>query len=311
MGNNAVKSWILPAILVVGAFLSLVPVTAYIDAVRPPLPEAYEDTDLNVKTARLKGFALGMEGLLADWYWTRSLQYIGRKLINAGNENINVDDLRDLNPRLLYPLLDVTTDLDPRYMAAYSYGAIVLPAIDAEKAVAITQKGIDNNPTSWRLYQHLGYIYWKMERYDDAARTYEKGAEIAGAAPFMKIMSAQMRTQGGSRETARQMFRQMLADNDDPQVRITAQRRLMGLDSLDERDAVDKVLDEVRSARGACPGRLAEIIPQLRRVRLPEGRDFSIDATGSLVDPSGAPYLLDRDECKVKLDLKKTGLPTK
>jgi tetratricopeptide (TPR) repeat protein len=311
MALDIVKTWVLPLVILAAGFAIAIPTTQYVERTRPTLPESYEDADLNLRSSRLKGFSLGMEGLLADWYWTRSLQYIGRKLMTVDGETIDVDDLRGLNPRLLYPLLDTATDLDPRYMAAYSYGAIVLPAIDPEKAIAIAKKGIANNPLEWRLHQHLGYIYWKLERYEEAARTYEQGAEIPGAAPFMKIMSAQMRTQGGSRDTARQMFRQMLADNDDPQVRITAQRRLMGLDSLDERDAIDNALEQYRQVRGVCATRLAEIIPQLQGVRLPGGRDFAVDRAGNLVDPSGAPYVLDREECKVKLDLKRTGLPTR
>ena len=43
-------------------------------------------------------------------------------------------------------------------------------------------------------------------------------------------MAATMRTEGGSRETARQIFKQMLAGTDDPAVRITAERRLGELD---------------------------------------------------------------------------------
>lgn len=271
------------------------------------MPAGYEDSDLSMNGSKLKGFALGFEGLMADWYWMRSLQYIGGKIINSKTE-INLEDLRDLNPRLLHPYLDNATDLDPHFIAVYSYGAVILPAIDPEKAIAIAQKGIDNNPKEWRLYQHLGYIYWKLNRYTEAADAYEKGSQIAGASPFMKMMSAAMRTEGGSRATSRAIYRQMLDDSGDEQVRITATRRLQQLDSLDEREAIDRVLADFKGMNGRCANGFGEIIAGLLQVKLPEGREFRVDASKRLVDPSDTPYLLDREACRSMLDPQKTGI---
>jgi tetratricopeptide (TPR) repeat protein len=274
------------------------------------MPEGYEDSDLSMHGSAVKGYALGMEGLIADWYWMRTLQYVGNKMLNARAEDVNLDDLRNLNPRLLYPYLENATDLDPHFMAAYTYGALVMPAIDAEKAIEITKKGIANNPDQWRLYQHLGYIYWKLGRYDEAADAYEQGAQIPGAGGFMRLMAATMRTEGGSRETARQIFKQMLAGTDDPAVRITAERRLGELDWQDESEAIDKVLAEFRAKNGRCVSELAEIMPMLMQVRLPDGHDFRVDDSSRLVDPTGAPYQLDHENCRVKLDPRKSGLPS-
>lgn len=311
MRSSFLKSLSLPVAIVTASLAVSIAVSIRLEQHRPTLPEGYEDSDLAMNGSRIKGFALGMEGLIADWYWMRALQYIGDKLLKSKAENINIDDLRDLNPRLLYPYLENATDLDPHFIAAYSYGAVVMPAIDPEKAIAITRKGIANNPGEWRLYQHLGYIYWKLGRYDEAADAYDAGSRVPGAHPFMKLMSASMRTQGGSRETAREVFRQMLAGSNDPAVRITAERRLAELDSLDERDAIDKVLAEFRETNGRCASSLTDIIPLLMQVKLPEGRDFRVDNARRLVDPTDAPYLLDRENCRVKLDPEKTGLPLK
>ncbi len=300
---------VLPAALVIAGFIAVVWLSGVIERNRPHLPESYGDSDLSMNGSRLKGFALGTEGLIADWYFMRALQYIGDKMLSSKSETVNIDDLRDLNPRLLYPLLNNATDLDPHFIAAYSYGATVLPAVDKEKAVELTNKGIANNPDSWRLYQHLGYIYWKLGRYDKAAESYEKGSQISGAAPFMKLMAASMRADGGSRETARSIYRQMLDGSDDEQVRITAVRRLNELDSHDEMDAIDKALANFRDKNGRCAASFDEIWPELERVRLPADNEFAVDRSNHLVDPSGAPYILDKDACKATLDLARTGLP--
>lgn len=305
MSSSTIRSIILPLVIIAAGFAVVIGLSGYLDRNRAELPADYEDSDLSMNGSRLKGFALGFEGLMADWYWMRSLQYIGGKIINAKSE-INIDDLRDLNPRLLYPYLDNATDLDPHFIAAYSYGAVILPAIDPDKAIAIAQKGIDKNPTEWRLYQHLGYIYWKLGRYSEAADTYEKGSQIAGSIAFMKLMAASMRTEGGSRATSRAIYQQMLADAQDEAVTITAKRRLMAIDSLDDREAIDRVLADFKEKNGRCANSFGEIGSILMQLKLPEGRMLSVDSARRLVDPSNTPYLLDKENCKAKLDPEKT-----
>jgi tetratricopeptide (TPR) repeat protein len=309
MKRSLLTSVLLPAAIVAAGFGAVYGLTGFIEERRPRLPETYVDNDLEFLGSRAKGFLFGAEGLVADWYFMRSLQYVGDKIIGSKDQNINLDDLRSLNPRLLYPLLDNATDLDPKFIAAYSYGAVVLPAIDPTKAVALAEKGIANNPESWRLYQHLGYIYWRLGDFQKAADTYERGSQAAGASPFMKMMAAMMRSRGGSRETARAIFSEMLENSDDPNVRITAENRLAELDWFDERDAINPILSEFLERSGRCPESFAEITGELMKVKLPNGRQFRVDKSNRLVDPSGAPYLLNPKRCSVELDPEKTKLP--
>lgn len=300
----------LPAAIVIVGFIAVFFVTEFTTNARPQLPDDYQDSDLTVNGSKLKGFAFGMEGLIADFYYMRSLQYLGDKISKSKSDYINFEDLRYLNPRLFYPLLKNATDIDPHYIAAYSYGAIVLPAIDSEKAVEFATKGIENNPNEWRLYQHLGYIYWRLKNYEKASEIYEMGSRIKGAAGFMKVMAAAMKTEGGSRDTARAIYTQMLQDSDDWQVRITAERRLMELDSLEEREVIDLALEQLRERSGQCANSLNEVVPLLINVKLPHGNEFMLDNTKRLVDPSGSPYLLDKENCRVKIDIGNSGLPS-
>ena len=298
-------------ILIVGFVLVFV-LSGFLERNRVVLPFGYEDADLALQGKRLKGYALGSEGLLADWYWMQSLQYIGNKLDKSDSDFINIEDLRSLNPRLLYPYLDNATDLDPQFTAAYTYGAIVLPAIDPNQAIRLTEKGIANNPVEWRLYQYLGYIHWRLKQYDEASKVYEKGSQIEGSGKFMKVMAALMQSEAGSRDTARAIYLQMLEDETtDQQTRITAEFRLMELDSFDQRDAIRSALRKAKENTGKCPRSLADVVPLLKGVQLPNGKDFTIDGSNNLTDPSGAPYILDQDTCDVKLDPDHTKLPVR
>ncbi|HQZ83580.1 MAG TPA: hypothetical protein PLR83_10180 [Pyrinomonadaceae bacterium] len=295
-GRSLIKEIVLPIAIVIAGFAALSPLSDLVASRKPPLPESYNDADLFVKGRELKGFMLGMDSLAADWYWMRALQYIGDKVVNS-KEDLRLDDLRNLDPRLLYPMLDSATDLDPHFIAPYAYGAMVLPAIDGEQAIAIAKKGIANNPNEWRLYQHLGYIYWRAKLYDDAAAVYDQGSKIEGAALFMRLMAASMKSEGGSRATARAIYTQMVADASDEQTRATAQRLLDELDSLDDLDSLNAALAEYEQNAGHCVADLRDVTPILLKIRLPAGREFHIDPQNRIVDPSGSPYTLDRANC--------------
>lgn len=308
MQNNALKIYISIAVILFG-FAAVYGLSNFLEANQPELPESYADEDLSLQGKNLKGYTLGAEGLIADWYWMRSLQYLGEKIQNSKQEVIDIGDLRSLDPKLLYPYLDNATTLDPQFMVAYSYGAVVLPAIDPKLAIKIAEKGIANNPDEWRLYQHLGYTYWKLKDYKKAAEIYEKGATIKDAPPFMKAMAAKMENEGGSRDTSRQIYEQMFKDAQDSQTKDMAKLRLSELDSLDERDAIDQVLKEFSEKNSRCAKSWQEILPLLGKVKLPYGKDFRVDKSGNIVDPTDVPYLIDQEKCVAILDSKKTKIP--
>jgi hypothetical protein len=303
------KSVVISVFIIIAGFAAVFFVSDFIEKNRPPLPENYADSDLALQGAKLKNYSLGFNGLLADFYWMQSLQYLGKKILDNKTERVDIENLRPLNPRLLYPLLDNATDLDPRFTEVYAYGAIVLPTIDNEQAIRLAEKGIRNNPDEWKLYQHLGFIYWKLGDYEKASEVYAKGSQIQGAPPFMKMMSAQMKTDGGSRETSREIYRQMFEESEDTQVKENARLRLLELDSLDERDAIRAALQTFREKNNRCAANWREIFPLLKNVRLPNGKDFLIDEAANIVDPTGAAYILDKEKCDVSLDFKKTKLP--
>ena len=295
------KQHILPGAIIIAGFALVIAISASLEKARPELPADYADSDLALQGKKLKGYSLGAEGLIADWYWMQSLQYLGGKIVGSQDETVRIDDLTALNPRLLFPYLENATELDPKFTSAYSFGAIVLPGIDPAKAIELTQKGIRNNPDHWRLYQYLGYIYWRQKNYVQAAATYEEGSKIPGAPPFMRQMVAAMNAAGGSRETARAIYAQMLNESEDEQSRTNAQIRLMELEAVDEVEAVNNVLAGLRERNGRCPDRVSDTFSDIRNIRLPAGNEFQIDTSRNLVDPTGIPYTFDRSKCAIGL----------
>lgn len=294
--NRSIRRYAIAAIVLLCGSLAVPALSDVLARGRVSLPADHADSELEVEGKRLKGFTLGFEGLLADWYWINSLQYIGSKILDR---DVNIDDLREFEPRLLYPYLDNATDLDPKFLAPYAYGAIVLPAIDPEMAKNLSEKAIANNPDEWILYHYLGYIHWRLKEFDAAAEVYARGARVQGAPDFMKLMEPLMRGQGGSRATAREMYGQLLSLPENDPIRKTAEIRLLQLNALDELDTINAALKKLNAASGSCPPQ-SVLINELSKMELSHG-ELRANAEGKIADPSGLPYKFDAETCSASI----------
>jgi len=286
---------VLLLILLIG-LASAIGLSRWLDAHRPPVDTKIQEEQLYLNGATARRISLGFNGLAADWYWMRALQYVGHKIIDVP-DNIPIDNLAQLNLKLLAPLLDTATTLDPQFMEPYQYAAVVLPDIDPDEAIRITKKGIAANPTAWRLYQHLGYIYWQQKNYQAAGEAYDQGSKQPGVPAWMLAMKAKMAAEGGSRDVAREIYGRMYEQAEDGLVKDMAKHRLMQLDSLDQQDELRKILSAVQSRVGRCPTTWKEIEPVLRALR------WKLDSAGAPLDPADTAYILSAD-CKVAVDPK-------
>jgi len=282
------------AAVVVAGLACVFALSGWLDARRPaPDPFAsYEESYVSPETARR--MSLGFNGLAADWYWLRSLQYVGRKAL-AHTGDIPLDDMSALGIRNLAPMLEHATTLDPQFLAAYEFGAVILPSVDRDAAARLLEKGVRENPSEWRLYHDLGYIRWQAGRYREAAEAYAAGSRVAGAPAWMKVMSARMEADGGSRQVAREVYLRLYEEASDAQVKKLAAARVAQLDSLEERDVIRRALADFRARNSRCAASWRELSPMLRAARL------RFDASGVPLDPTDVPYVLDPDACDVRL----------
>lgn len=312
MKSKQTKQTLVAVAVIICGFAAVYFLSGFLEKIRPALPENFADEDLAVQGAHLKGYSLGFEGLIADWYWMQSLQYLGDKIVKNPDAKISLDNLSALNPRLLYPYLDNATTLDPQFISVYEFGATVLPAIDKNQAIKLLEKGIAENPDQWRLYHQLGYIYWRLGDYEKASKIYAEGAKKPDAPKFMQMMEAKTKTEGGSRETARAIYREMFDQAQDEQAKTNAKLRLLELDSLDEQDAIRLVLESYQSKTGRCPNDWREVFPLLQKARLSNGDDLGVDSrTLAPIDPTDVPYILEREtgKCDVHLDYAESKIP--
>ncbi|HYL16435.1 MAG TPA: hypothetical protein VEV41_25600 [Terriglobales bacterium] len=221
----------------------------------------------------LKRLSLGYEGLLADVYWTRAVQYFGNK--HRGYVE---------NYRLLAPLLEITTYLDPHLMVAYEYGANFLaprPPLGAgmpERAVQLVESGIRANPDSWKLYNSLGFIYYfEFKDYGKAAEAFNTGSKISGAHPFMKIVAANMAQHAGDFGMARMLWTTTFESTNDKQIKYNAVAHLRALKVEEDVTNLEKLVSLYQETTGHVPAHLSDFVSAGILPGIP-------------VDPTGHPY---------------------
>jgi hypothetical protein len=299
------KTWLWTTLLIIGLGAA-VPLQRWMDARRGA--GAVVEESLYVKSGRtLRRASLGFEGLLADVYWLRTIQYFGDKAQRVKG-TVNVGNVGNWGLTLLEPMLNVTTELDPGYVAAYRFGALFLPDISPQGAIGFVQRGIRDNPGDWRLYQDLGYIYWKQGRFKEASEAYEQGSRVAGAPGWMKTMAAVMLSQGGERETARTMFQRIYESSDDAKVKGIALARLQSMQSEDEIAFLNRLAASWREQRGACPSSLADLLRSLPQASLNKFSQagLRLSKTYEPLDPHGFAYSYDAANCTASLGQEST-----
>jgi len=204
----------------------------------------------------LKVMSLEYAPLMADIYWTRTVQYYGDK---RAHEDPNFD--------LLWPLLDITTTLDPQLIVAYRFGSTFLSEPPARGAgrpdlgVRLVERGIQANPEYWRLYEDLGFIYYFNEKdYAKASAAFLEGSKKPHALVWMKILAAKVAEQGESRETSVFLWNELYNSATDPQIKKNALMHLQLLRAQIDCEHLDAIADEYEKHAGRRPRNLRELI---------------------------------------------------
>lgn len=223
----------------------------------------------------VKRVSLGYSSLLADIYWTRAVQYFGSQHIKHSRRF-----------DLLYPLLDITTDLDPNLIVAYENGAIFLSqrvpdgAGEPDKAVALLEKGVRENPTQWRLYFTLGFVHY-IDRDDpkSAEIAFKRGSEVPGALPWMKVMAARMADRTKDITTSMALWEAVLETTTDKNVHETAESHLISMQADRDMNELTRRIKIYRQRTGKLPATWADLV----NARL---------LNGTPMTPLGDAYLL-------------------
>jgi tetratricopeptide (TPR) repeat protein len=242
-------------------------------------PQGTIEDVLYLKSSQLRWMSLGYTGLVADIYWTRAVQYYGGE--HSGDDAPHYE--------LLAPLLNITTDLDPKLTVAYEYGAAFLapkPRTGAglpKEAVALVEKGIRANPDNWHLYYSLGFLhYMELKDYEGAANAFLRGSRVPNAHPWLTVLAGKMAQKANDLQTARMLWTATYDTTQDASIRENAAQHLIAIQVAEDVTGLEKTVDLYHAKVGQLPTTFRDLAAARLVAVIP-------------TDPFGQTYVLNSD----------------
>jgi hypothetical protein len=166
-------------------------------------------------------FSPSFRTTIADAYWLLTVQYYGEHI----NGDHRLGALKDM--------LNLVTDLSPRFRQPYLFGSFAL--VDAGWARAgydLLVKGNAALPEDWRLTTTLGAFTYEYAGNRDkatrAAEWYRKAAEQPGRPEWVPRVAAALLAKGGEGAKAALLWAQVYGSGD----RYSQQKAVQALDVL-------------------------------------------------------------------------------
>jgi hypothetical protein len=226
----------------------------------------------------LKVASLGYNKMLADLYWLKALQHIGDNVWESEGYPY------------LFPILDLVTDLDPKFEYAYEVGGVVLSVYTDRIAESnkILEKGLKQNFQVWELPFYLGFNhFYYMEDYEKAAFYISKAAKTPNRPAYVPRLAARLYVESGSANTALDFLISVKESTKDERVRKELDRKIKEV--AVERDLVllENAIKQYKKRYYKAPQKLDYLLSKGILNRLP-------------VEPMGGYYFLDSETGEVK-----------
>ncbi len=284
LGNPLQRLWIFIAIFVVCALL-IQPAQGFLES-RTVQNNPEPDLLFFSSPQLVQRMALGYQGLIADLYWMRAIQYYGRREEAAK---------RKVRYKNLSTLLDITTTLDPYLLDAYRSGSSFLAepepigAGQPREAIKLLNKGIHNIPKEWRLYYDKGFVYYiYLNDYKTAGDVWLAGCDVQGAPVWLKSLAATSFSKGGAMEIAISLWRRQYEESTRADIKENARNYLISIQVAKDLWSLEILLEKYQKKNGFSPSSLNELL---------RGRTRPYN----MADPLGVPYQYDPQSGSVRL----------
>jgi hypothetical protein len=202
----------------------------------------------------LRAVSFGHRLALADLYWLRLVQYVGAQaLAKQGDFGA------------LYPLANVTTDLDPRFGYAYQIAGSNLAGLAHRyrEAELILKKGMEHLPDRWSLpFTHAVNKFLYEGDFAEAA-VYARQAARVGKRPHLALLAANLSLvldTADDYRTAADFVEEQLKLADTPFLREQLERRLVKVRTYEALSTLEKAIAAYEQRAGRKPATLAALV---------------------------------------------------
>lgn len=219
----------------------------------------------------------GLHNVTADMLWLRAIQYYG--------EHRKTDLVFDKAAHVFR----VLTDLDPGFVEAYRFGALVVieDARMPEEGYALLRKGIRENPDRWELPFDLGFHHFLAKEYDAAATYFHRAVDLAPGNERVVRFAAFAEKRRGGLGQAEEMWEEILRTTDNDPFREAARFALLGIRAARDTTVIAAASRRFRDRYGRWPGGAEDLV---RAGVLP----------AAPVEPYGERYLIQPETGEVR-----------
>lgn len=225
----------------------------------------------------LRLLSCGHPNLVADLVWLQAIQYYGEQRLTTRNY--------DQTARFFTAIYD----LDPTFMSATRFGALILSqdAGDPQSALELLKRAESDHPSAWQYPFDEGFILQTIERnYEAAGLAYRRAAALPDAPLLAEQLAGVSFARLGDREAARGIWWELL-NTDNAVTRAVAERNLKNLDLEEREERLTEAVQAFRQANGRIPTNWEELIQAGFLPQLPEdpwgGRFFWIPENGEVL----------------------------
>jgi tetratricopeptide (TPR) repeat protein len=185
-----------------------------------------------------------------------------------------------------FGMMDLATDLDPRYREAYLLSAMGLihKFSDANLALPILRKGMLAMPDSWEMPYWYGYDhYFYLDDSKTASEYFLKAAQKPGAPKTNWGLLVNVSKESGYYENAYWALKVMYDNSDNEKVKMIYAKKLVQLDNL---FTLQKAVTSYNDKTGNYPESLEKLVENGYIEKIPD-------------DPMGKGYVWDGEKVTV------------
>jgi len=206
---------------------------------------------LFASVSRRPEFAFGFRNVLSDVAWLEAVQVTGNRKMTRWDYD------------LLYELLDVVSNFDPKFEIPYLLGGLVLgeSTSHAQKALHVLARGKEQYPTDWRFPFYMGFThYFSLGDGIAGGRAMAEAARLPGSPAYLPGLASRMLSEAREPEVALALLAPIVRQESDPARRAVLERRIREVAVERDLQVLERAVERYREKTGSVPENLADLL---------------------------------------------------